>query len=110
MEIFTIILMLLIAVGAGLFHVRKHLKNTKKAILQTSSEMTGKANYQDLRSQALSVTPQDLGIETSQDILVYGLIMDWEMQGYITTVTAFKTGDCKFIFKFRRWNYRRRHA
>ena len=50
--------------------------------------------YPGLRSHALSTTPQDLKIELGKDnLVVYGVIMDFDMGNVVLTVVAFQTGD-----------------
>jgi len=50
--------------------------------------------YLGLRVQAISVKPEQLGLAIAQDTTrVYGILMDWEIQGGIATIVAYSTGD-----------------
>lgn len=50
--------------------------------------------YEDLRRQALGVKPKDLGITVSDKaVVVYGVVMDWDMPEGVATTIAFSTGD-----------------
>lgn len=60
----------------------------------TTPKKTSDNQYLKLREQALSVTPEQLGLSLNQDeIIAYGVIMDWEMGGAIATTVTFSTGD-----------------
>ena len=48
--------------------------------------------YFGLRSQALSLTPEQLHIKSLPDTEVYGVIMEWTMDDNLLTVVALKTG------------------
>jgi hypothetical protein len=69
---------------------------------QTKSENTVSAtrsdgrqnNYTELRQTAFSATPEKLGLSLANDkVVVYGVVMDWEMRGGIATTVSFMTGD-----------------
>ena len=50
--------------------------------------------YEGLRNMALHITPEQLNLKLSADkIEVYGIIMDWEMNGAVATTAAYSTGD-----------------
>jgi hypothetical protein len=50
--------------------------------------------YEGLREMAFSVTPDQLGIKISEgQQTVYGVIMDWEMGGAISSTIAYLSGD-----------------
>lgn len=50
-------------------------------------------SFYALREMVLSVTPEQLGLQTSNDTHVYGIIMDWNIGDGIATVAAYQTGD-----------------
>jgi hypothetical protein len=55
--------------------------------------------YHDLRMLALNVTPEDLGLEFSEDVVhTYGVVMDWDRGGGVATLIAFQTGDASIYF------------
>ena len=49
--------------------------------------------FNDLRQMALSATPEQLGLETSDETKVFGIVMDWGLGAGVVTVTAYETGD-----------------
>ncbi len=49
--------------------------------------------YQGLRNQALSMTPEQLGLLIANVHKVYGVVMDWHMGNVIATIAALMTGD-----------------
>jgi hypothetical protein len=50
--------------------------------------------YLELRNKALTLHPKDLNISLpDKDIFVYGVVMDWEIDGSIVTTVAYNTGD-----------------
>ena len=50
--------------------------------------------FEGLRNMAFSVTPNQLGITvSSNETIVYGIIMDWGMDGAIATTVSYQTGD-----------------
>ncbi len=57
--------------------------------------ISGKDNtYEAMRYMALQVKPKDLNLSFETDkIIVYGMVLDWEMNGAIATTVAFQTGD-----------------
>lgn len=47
-----------------------------------------------MRNIAFSLNPTQLGLSLSSvKTIVYGIIMDWEMEGVIATTVSFQTGD-----------------
>lgn len=59
-----------------------------------NSEETTETAFEDLRSMAFSTTPEVLGLSLPADkISVYGLIMDWGMDGAVATSVSYQTGD-----------------
>ena len=50
--------------------------------------------YQGLRNTAFRMRPEMLGIGFSTDALqVYGLIIEWEIQGAVVSLVCYQTGD-----------------
>ena len=49
--------------------------------------------YIELRTQAITTTPEQLQMQLSDEKELYGIVMDWNMGKAIVTVTSFKTGD-----------------
>jgi hypothetical protein len=50
--------------------------------------------YEGLRNTAFSLNPDQLGLELPEDkTIVFGVIMDWEMDGATATTVAYLTGD-----------------
>ncbi|AWA31097.1 hypothetical protein HYN48_13925 [Flavobacterium magnum] len=67
-----------------------NLQDTIKPRVHTTKENT----FPELRQLAFSVTPEKLGLTLPNDqVSVYGVIMDWEMDGAIATTISYVTGD-----------------
>ena len=49
--------------------------------------------FNSLRQMALSVTPEQLRLESSDETKVFGIVMDWDLGTGIATIVAYKTGD-----------------
>ena len=49
--------------------------------------------FNDLRQMALSVMPERLGLASSDETKVFGIVMDWDLGNGIATVVAYETGD-----------------
>lgn len=50
--------------------------------------------YEGLRNMAFEVTSEQLGLKLSGNTkIVYGVVMDWEMNGAIASTVAYQTGD-----------------
>jgi hypothetical protein len=50
--------------------------------------------FEGLRNVALNVTPEQLGLKLLVDkTVVFGVLMDWEMEGTIVTTVSYQTGD-----------------
>jgi hypothetical protein len=50
--------------------------------------------YEGLRKMSLDMTPEQLGLNLSKDKTeVYGIIMDWEMNGAVATTISYMSGD-----------------
>lgn len=61
----------------------------------TQTSLKEENPYMEMREAALTVTPEQLGIDISEDsTFVYGIVMDWEIDdSTIATIVSFKTGD-----------------
>ncbi len=71
-------------------------KDLGKASRQPSGKKQSPAKediFPALRDLALTMTPEQLGIDVTSKSEVYGVVMDWELTDGIATVTSFKTGD-----------------
>lgn len=91
-----IIIGAVIIIASGIFIACKH-KN-QSADNQENEQTENKSEQQenpfnDLRQMALSATPEQLGLETSNETKVFGIVMDWDLGDGIATVTAYETGD-----------------
>ena len=61
---------------------------------QVSARASEQNPYQDLRAQALRVTPGDLGLQLRPDRQsVYGVVMDMGLPDGTATLAAYSTGD-----------------
>lgn len=57
-------------------------------------QLTKENAYEGLRNIAFTATPEQLSLSLSSDkIIVYGAIMDWEMGGATATTVSYQTGD-----------------
>ena len=62
---------------------------SKTKVMQTKENA-----FERLRNMAFSVTLEQLGITVSSDkTIVYGIIMDWGMDGATATTVSYQTGD-----------------
>lgn len=61
----------------------------------TNKTIQTKTNtFEGLRNVALNVTPEQLGLKLSADkIVVFGVLMDWDMEGTTVTTVSYQTGD-----------------
>ena len=65
---------------------------------QKSNQTEDKSEQQEnpfnsLRQMALSVTPEQLRLESSDETKVFAIVMDWDLGTGIATIAAYKTGD-----------------
>lgn len=64
---------------------------TKDTIM---NEQEGKQTYDRMREMAFSVTMEQLGVSTEgKDVKVYGVIMEWGIDGGTITLPSYSTGD-----------------
>ena len=69
-------------------------KPYKTEMPQSESKSEEQENpFNDLRQMALSVTPERLGLASSDETKVFGIVMDWDLGNGIATVVAYETGD-----------------
>lgn len=69
-------------------------KNVEELNTQPKKVDLNNNPYQELRSKAFNVTPKELGITLPKDeTKVFGVVMDWEMNGATASTIAFQTGD-----------------
>ncbi len=90
------ILALLLHVGILVFFVRRSIaKNSRQ---KKVSKHTNVSTYEQTRNSALSVTPDQLGLNIPQGtIKVYGVVMDWDMSGTILTLIAYINGAANAV-------------
>jgi hypothetical protein len=56
--------------------------------------------YMDLRHRAFSSKPTDLRLDIPADkVVVYGVVMDWNVGKTVATIVAFMTGEASFYLK-----------
>jgi hypothetical protein len=69
-------------------------KNDTEDTIQPKVRHLSQNIYPDLRMQALYVTPDILKLSLPKNkVIVYGVIMDWEMGGATATTVSYMTGD-----------------
>jgi len=90
-------LVILLLIGIATFYSCTP-KSTKSNIESENQIIEGSQEsenpFNGLRQMALDVTPEQLGIEKTNDkIKVFGIVMDWNLGEGIATVSAFETGD-----------------
>lgn len=73
----------------------KNISEAVEPVKQDKTQQdTAQNNYTKLRQMALQVTQKDLGLHLDdQNKSIYGIVMDWEMDGATATVVSFATGD-----------------
>jgi hypothetical protein len=68
--------------------------NTTQDTIKTKVHQTYENAFEGLRNMAFSTTPEQLGLSLQTGrIIVYGVIMDWEIGGAIATTVSYQTGD-----------------
>ncbi|MCO4291868.1 hypothetical protein NF867_03220 [Solitalea sp. MAHUQ-68] len=73
----------------------KHKQTTTKQDTSRLKAYHTKENtFEDLRNLAFTATPEKLGISLpNYKTIVFGVIMDWEMDGATVTTVSYQTGD-----------------
>lgn len=86
-------IILVAGIGILISCTSKQKKESNKN--STQAEKSSQQNpYFDMRKMALSVTPEQLGLQIPNDsIKVYGIIADLDMDGVIVTVVTYLTGE-----------------
>lgn len=89
----TIVYILLIILQAGVIvFILWWSKRKKKAQPVTNA-------YEEFREQALSITPTQLKIAIpNTEILVYGVVMDWDLGDSMITIAAYINGGASMYF------------
>jgi hypothetical protein len=74
-------------------------KTDKTETIKTNDIKPADNMFPELRSRAFTMTPDLLGLTLLSDkTVVYGVIMDWEIDGGISTTVSFQTGDASLYF------------
>ena len=82
------IIVILLQVAVIIYFIRRGRK--QRAAQKPSG---GDANQNDLRWTSLNVTPAQLKIKIpDSETIVYGVVMDWSMEGSVVTLVCFITG------------------
>lgn len=85
---------LILASGIFIACTPKNQSTDKQENRQTENKSEQQENpFNDLRQMALSATPERLGLETSSETKVFGIVMDWDVGDGIATITTYETGD-----------------
>ncbi|HMG88798.1 MAG TPA: hypothetical protein VK589_02025 [Chryseolinea sp.] len=99
MKMTYLIIGLVLAVGFAFYLTNRKLVEVNKVTTENDSTNVrvrqSKENaYEELRNMAFSLTPDQLKLELPVDqTTVFGVIMDWEMEGATATTVAYLTGD-----------------
>lgn len=101
MKITYIVIGLVLACGVAFYLINFGIKSTAENKQTTDHDKTKpkvrhtqENTYGDLRSMAFKVTPEQLNLSLPDDkIIIYGVIMDWEMGGATATTVAYQTGE-----------------
>jgi hypothetical protein len=99
----TYIIIGIILAGGLIFYLTSCANKSTSKDKQTTADLdtnkqkvhqTKENAYEGLRIMALSATPEQLGLSLPTDkTIVYGVIMDWEMDGATATTVSYQTGD-----------------
>lgn len=85
------ILAILLQAGILVFFIARGKR--KGRTQPQKKEETFATEYERLRHTALQVTPAQLGLDIPANTLrVYGVVMDWDMNGVILTLSAYING------------------
>ena len=101
MKIQTIFLGIILVAGISFFLTNCRNKSVESKELATTQDTvkpkirkTEQNLYEEMRNMAFKVKPEELGLSLPKDkVVVYGLVMDWEMDGAIATTVSYQTGD-----------------
>jgi len=78
----------------GLFDFLKPKPKKSKPEKHSQNNKTAQNPYEGLRNMAFSATAERLGLNLpSNEVSIFGVIMDWEMGGAVASTVAYKTGD-----------------
>jgi hypothetical protein len=67
---------------------------TDNKTVNTTVDKTEENAFVELRKIALTVSPEQLGLSLPKDkTIVFGVIMDWEIEGGTASTVAYQTGD-----------------
>lgn len=84
-------LFLFVFIAGSFFHPMLAIA---QADLQENKLPPSDNKYAELRSLALSATPQSLKLKFNNKIkTVYGIVMDWDINDGVATIVAYQTGD-----------------
>jgi hypothetical protein len=90
---------IILLAGLSLYLVSCRNKSSTNVVGSTNIDSTKgyhttENTFEGLRKMAFNVTPDQLGLALrSNQITVYGVIMDWGMEGATATTVAYQTGD-----------------
>ncbi|MFZ4726855.1 MAG: hypothetical protein ACOYMD_15585 [Paludibacter sp.] len=74
--------------------VNDNQSTTDQDTIKTKVHQTKENAFEGLRNMAFTSTPEQLGLALPIDkTIVYGVIMDWEMDGATATTVSYQTGD-----------------
>lgn len=88
------IYIILIVLQIGLIvYFRMRTGKSKKKTKNAPATPSGVSDYVSARAASLTVTKEQLGLNIPDAVTrVYGVVMDWDMNGTILTVSAYITG------------------
>lgn len=99
----TYLIIGIILTGGLVFYLtscgNKSTANDKQSIAdhdmtKTKNHLTKENAFEGLRNMAFSATPEQLQLSLPKDkTVVYGLIMDWGIDGATATIVSYQTGD-----------------
>lgn len=95
-----IIIGLILTCGLTFYLISCGNKSAKKNKQANQDIATAKRNqtkdnaYEELRNMAFKTTPEQLNLSLpTEKMIVFGVVMDWEMGGATATTVAYLTGD-----------------
>lgn len=93
LSIFLILISCKIQIAAQDIKQDSALTNNKKIVIASNPYLT-------YRNLAFSVKPSDLQLDLQSDqTVVYGVIMDWDIGKTVVTVVAYSTGDASVYLR-----------